>query len=90
MNKLKTAFAISALMLTGLGLTACDDADEPEAPAEVVTTATIEPSVSVSPSTSASPSASVSVSASPSKVEIDPADCAPNDENCPDVPGDGN
>lgn len=94
MNKLKSTFALSALLLTGLALSACTDqgaeVDEDERPAVVETTELVPSpypsvSVSVSPSTSVKPSTSVS----PSKVTVDPDDCDPNDDGCPDLPNDG-
>src|SRR3954471_18414445 len=64
-NKLKSTFALSALLLTGLALSACTEqgaeVDEDERPAVVETTELVPSpypsvSVSVSPSTSVKPS----------------------------------
>lgn len=88
MNKFKASLAISALLLSGLGLTACGD-DEPQAPGTVEeTSATPWPTPSSSASSSAKPrKPKHSASAIPNELvpsEFNP-DCPVADRPCRDI-----
>ena len=88
MNKLKAVLTTSVLLLSGIGLAGCVEDDEPKPPGTVVETVfepTPVPSVSVSVSASTSVKPSISV-----KPSVDPSDCAPSDDDCSDLPNDGN
>lgn len=91
MNKhikhLAGAAALASMLFVS---TACDSPEDdnndmPIKPVPTVVSVSPSASVSVSPSVSVKPSVKTSLVPS-----VDPDDCAPTDEGCPDLPGDGN